>query len=37
MEKLFAALIPVLCVMGLGPLCCQATGRIGGRKTPPRI
>lgn len=34
MEKLFAALIPVLCVMALGPFCCQAAGKIGGRKPP---
>jgi hypothetical protein len=26
MEKLFAALIPVVCVMALGPLCCQVAG-----------
>ena len=27
MEKLFAALIPVVCVMALGPLWSQAAGR----------
>lgn len=34
MEKLFAALIPVVCVMALGPLCCQAVGKVGNRKSP---
>ena len=32
MEKLFAALIPVVCVLALGPLCCQAVGKAGNRK-----
>lgn len=31
MEKLFAALIPVICVMTLGPLCCNGETRIGSR------
>ena len=29
MEKLFAALIPVLCVMTLGPLFCELAGKVG--------
>jgi hypothetical protein len=32
MEKLFAALVPVLCVMALGPLCCQAAEKFAVSK-----
>ncbi len=32
MEKLFAALIPVVCVMALGPLCCQTAGKLANRQ-----
>ena len=31
MEKLFAALIPVLCVVAFGPLFCQNTGTVADR------
>ena len=37
MEKLFAALIPVVCVMALGPLCCQAAGKVVGRKAARQV
>ena len=37
MEKLFAALIPVVCVMALGPLCCGAAGKARRRKTSPQM
>ena len=32
MEKLFAALIPVLCVVAFGPLFCQNMGASADRK-----
>jgi hypothetical protein len=37
MEKLFAALIPVVCVMALGPLWCQATGKVVNRKASRQV
>lgn len=37
MEKLFAALIPVVCVMALGPLCCQAAGKAVSRKASRQV
>jgi hypothetical protein len=37
MEKLFAALIPVVCVMALGPLCCQAAGKAASRKASRQV
>jgi hypothetical protein len=37
MEKLFAALIPVVCVMALGPLCCRAAGKAVNRKASRQV
>jgi hypothetical protein len=37
MEKLFAALIPVVCVMALGPFCCQAAGKVANRKASRQV
>jgi hypothetical protein len=33
MEKLFAALIPVLCVVAFGPLFCQNMGALAERNS----
>jgi hypothetical protein len=33
MEKLFAALIPVLCVIAFGPLFCQSMGTVADGKS----
>ena len=37
MEKLFAALIPVVCVMALGPLWCQVAGKAVNRKASSQV